>query len=173
MTPSDSEITTGQSRPGELYIAQQSDQQQLEWIGGSIMRILFDAGSTAGQLAMMRTRLRRGDASPLHVHHNEDEMFVLLEGSGVFWAGDQRHEVGEGGVVFLPRDIPHAYRFTSETADVLTICTPAGIEAFFRAAGHDLSRPKPEGWVLTPPMLAEAMVHHGGRIIGPPKTEAD
>ncbi len=164
------EPATATLRP---YVAQAADHQQLEWLGGGVMNVLFDAQSTGGQVALMRTRLRRGDAAPLHVHSNEDEMFVLLTGSGVFWAGDDRFEVGEGGVVFLPRNLPHAYRFTSETADVLTLCTPAGIEGFFRAAGHDLRQPKPAGWALTPATMAAALSQHGGRIIGPPKTEAD
>jgi quercetin dioxygenase-like cupin family protein len=155
------------------YVAQAADQQQLEWLGGGIMTVLFDAQSTGGQLTVLRTRLRRGDAAPLHVHSKEDEMFVLLQGSGVFWVGEDRFEVGEGGVVFLPRTLPHAYRFTSETADVLTLCTPAGIEGFFRMAGHDVRLPKPAGWVLTPATMAAALSAHGGRVIGPPKTEAD
>ena len=93
------------------YLAQASDQQRLEWIGGSVMSVLLDADATGGQLTMVRTQLKRGDASPVHLHTNEDEMFLLLQGSGVFWVGDDRHEVDEGGVVFLPRNLPHAYRF--------------------------------------------------------------
>jgi hypothetical protein len=76
---------------------------------------------------------------------------VLLQGSGIFWAGDQRWELSEGGVAYLPRNVPHAYRFTSPNADMLAIATPAGIEDFFRAAGWDLSRPRPDGWDITQP----------------------
>ena len=90
------------------YIAQATDHQQLEWIGGSVMRVLLDAEHTGGQLTVVRSRLRRGDASPLHVHRRDDEMFVLLRGSGVIWVGDERRELGEGGAAFLPRDLPHA-----------------------------------------------------------------
>jgi quercetin dioxygenase-like cupin family protein len=154
------------------YLAQASDQERLEWIGGSVMSVLLDADATGGQLTMVRTQLKRGDASPVHLHTNEDEMFLLLKGSGVFWVGDDRHEVDEGGVVFLPRNLPHAYRFTSETVDLLTICTPSGIEKFFRAAGHDLRDPKPDNWALTPATLAQAAAATGQTILGPPKTDA-
>lgn len=170
--PHDSPAPSEQATP-QPYIAQASEHQQLEWIGGGVMSVLFDAQSTGGQLTLLRTKLRQGDASPVHVHGNEDEMFVLLQGSGIFWVGDARYEVSEGGVVFLPRRIPHAYRFVSETVEILTLCTPAGIEGFFRAAGHDLREPKPEGWAMTPATMAAAMAQHGGRIIGPPKTAAD
>jgi uncharacterized cupin superfamily protein len=26
----------------------------------------------------------------VHVHHSEDEIIILLQGSGIFWVGDQR-----------------------------------------------------------------------------------
>jgi quercetin dioxygenase-like cupin family protein len=155
-----------------IYIAQASDHQQLEWIGGSLMTVLLDADATGGQLTVIRTQLRRGDASPLHMHSNEDEMFVLLKGSGIFWAGDERHEVEEGGVVFLPRNLPHAYRITSDTVDLLTLCTPGGIEKFFRAAGHDPRNPKPDNWALTPATMAQAAALVGQTILGPPRTDA-
>ena len=162
-------MTIAQARP---YIAQAGEHQQLEWIGSSTMSVLLDGQKTGGQMTLLRTALRKGDASPVHVHGNEDEMFVVLKGSAIFWVGEDRYEVGEGGVVFLPRQIPHAYRFTSDV-DLLTFCTPAGIEGFFRAAGPDLSLPKPDGWAITPATVGAAMAAHGGRIVGPPKTEAD
>jgi quercetin dioxygenase-like cupin family protein len=154
------------------YLAQASDHQQLEWIGGSVMTVLLDADATGGQLTMIRTQLKRGDASPLHMHSNEDEMFMLLKGSGIFWVGEDRHEVDEGGVVFLPRNLPHAYRITSDTVDLLTMCTPGGVEKFFRAAGHDLRNPKPDGWALTPATMARAAAVGGQTILGPPRTDA-
>ena len=73
------------------YLASAADHQQLEWIGGSIMSVLLDGAATDGQLTMLRTRLSGGAASPVHVHSAEDELFVLLKGEGIFWAGEQRH----------------------------------------------------------------------------------
>ncbi len=150
------------------YLANAADHQRLEWIGGGIMSVLFDTETTNGQLTVLRSRLSKGSAAPVHVHSREDEMFVLLKGEGVFWAGDERYELTVGGVVFLPRNVPHAYRFTSEDVDILTLCVPSGIEEFFRAAGHDLATPKPEGWKLTPASMAAAAELFGQRIIGPP-----
>lgn len=152
------------------YVAQAESHQQLEWIGGSVMEVLLDSAATNGQLTILRTQLRHGDASPLHVHGREDEILLVLSGTAVIHVGDDRHEVADGGVAYLPRDIPHAYRITSAAATMLTLTTPAGLEGFFRAAGHDLATAKPEGWAITPPMLAEAMAAHGGEILGPPPT---
>lgn len=152
------------------YLAQAADHQQLEWLGGGIMHVLLDGSMTNGDLAMVRTAAAGGSASPVHVHTSEDEIFVLLRGSGIFWAGEHRYELSEGGVAYLPRNVPHAYRFTSAAMDVLAICAPAGIEAFFRAAGWDRSRPKPDGWEVTPARMAAAAAATGQTILGPPLT---
>lgn len=150
------------------YLAQSAEHQQLEWLDASLMSILLDGAATEGQLTMMRTSLPEGAASPVHMHSAEDEMFLLLRGSGIFWFGDDRLELGEGGVVYLPRDVPHAYRFTS-AVDLITICTPSGSEGFFRQAGHDLRIAKPDGWAITPASLGAAAAAHGVTIVGPPR----
>jgi quercetin dioxygenase-like cupin family protein len=150
------------------YVAQAAEHQQLEWIGGQTLEILLEGSTTGGQVTVVRSQLVAGSASPLHLHHDEDEMFVLLRGEGLFWVGDERHEVGEGGAVFLPRDVPHAYCFTSPEADLLTICTPSGMEHFCRGAGRDLRSPRPDGWEVTVADLVRAAQAGGQEILGPP-----
>lgn len=150
------------------YLAQTADHEQLEWLGGGVMRIMLDGQRTDGQLTMIRSAAAGGSASPVHVHAREDEIIVLLQGSGIFWVGEHRWELSAGGVAVLPRNVPHAYRFTSETVDMLAVCTPAGTEDFFRAAGWDLSRPKPAGWEITPASMAAAAAATGQTILGRP-----
>lgn len=150
------------------YIAPAGQHQQLEWIGGHTLEILLDGHATDGQVTVVRSRLAAGSASPLHVHHREDEMFVILEGEGVVWVGDERHDIGPGAAMFLPRGIPHAYHFSSPTVDFLTICTPSGMEDFFRGAGRDLTTPRPDGWSVTMEALVGAAMAGGQEILGPP-----
>ncbi|WGX94251.1 cupin domain-containing protein [Nocardioides sp. L-11A] len=150
------------------YIAQAADHERIEWIEGSELQILLDGSHTANQVTVVRSSLGAGAASPLHLHREEDEMFVVLEGHGIFWVGDERHEVGSGGAVFLPREIPHAYRFTSPRVDLLTICTPSGMEGFFRGAGRRLTDPRPDGWEVSLDALVAAGIEGGQEILGPP-----
>jgi hypothetical protein len=63
--------------------------------------------------------------------------------------------------------------FISETADMLGLCVPAGLEEFFRAAGWDLSPPNPDGWAITPESMAAAAVAAGQTILGPPLAAGD
>lgn len=51
---------------------------------------------------------------------------------------------------------------------MVAICTPSGMEDFFRAAGWDLSRPKPDGWEITRESLPAAAAATGQKILGPP-----
>jgi quercetin dioxygenase-like cupin family protein len=155
------------------YVAQATDHQHLGWLGGSTIEILVDSVITDGQVLIMRADSTRGNGVPVHVHTREDEIFVLLEGTLVVWVGEERREVGPGAVAFLPRDVPHAYVVTSETAKILEIVAPAGLEQAFRAVGWDLSSPPPEGWLCTPDAVAQAMSKIGCRILGPPKHAED
>lgn len=151
------------------YLAQREDHQRLEWIGGSVFSVLLDAEATGGQLTVGRFDVGKGEAPPFHVHNKEDEVFLLLSGSALVWVGEEEHELREGGIVFLPRRIPHSYRITSDKADLLLIATPGGLEKMFRHAGRDLREPRPENFEISMRMLAEAAELSGNVVLGPPR----
>ena len=71
--------------------------------------------------------------TPPHVHANEDELFIVLEGEHEFTVGDAVFDVGPGAVVFAPRGVPHSHRrIVPRTGRFLTLVSPAGFEGFFR-----------------------------------------
>ncbi|WP_216900597.1 cupin domain-containing protein [Nocardia alni] len=149
------------------YLAQPEQQQQLEWLDGGTLAILLDGKATNDQLMMGRFSVSRGEAPPYHKHLHEDEVFLLIKGTALVWCDDQEYELAEGGVVFLPKQIPHGYRITSPTADLLMINTPAGIEGMFRETGRDKSTPRPPGFEVTPnPDIADK---YGNIVLGPPR----
>jgi quercetin dioxygenase-like cupin family protein len=152
-----------------LYLAQPGQQQRLEWIAGGTLTMLLDSDATGGQLMMGRFDVARGEAPPYHQHTNEDEVFMLIKGTALVWYDDTQYELEEGGAVFLPRQVPHAYRVTSEKADLLMINTPAGIEGMFRMAGRDMSAPRPADFQVSPERMAEAAKAFGNVILGPPR----
>lgn len=49
------------------YLAQAAEHEQLQWIGGGIMRIMLDSEKTDGQLTMFRSAAPGGTAAPVHV----------------------------------------------------------------------------------------------------------
>jgi quercetin dioxygenase-like cupin family protein len=150
-----------------FFLAGPDQQQQLEWLAGGTLAILLDSKATDGQLMMGRFSVSEGEAPPYHKHTREDEIFMLIKGTALVWYDDREYELAEGGVVFLPKGVPHAYRITSAKADVLMINTPGGIEDMFRASGRDKSTPRPANFKITPnPAIAE---RYGNVIVGPPR----
>jgi quercetin dioxygenase-like cupin family protein len=149
------------------YLAQPEQQQQLEWLDGGTLAMLLDGKATGGQLMIGRFDVAEGEAPPYHKHTREDEVFLLIKGTALVWCDDEEYELAEGGIVFLPKGIPHGYRITSKKADLLMINTPAGIEGMFREAGRDKSTPRPDGFQITPDPGAAA--RYGNVIIGPPR----
>ncbi len=149
------------------FLAQPDQQQQLEWLDGGTLAMLLDGKATGGQLMIGRFDVAEGEAPPYHTHTREDEIFLLIKGTALVWCDDQEYELAEGGIVYLPRNIPHGYRITSPKADLLMINTPAGIEGMFRETGRDKSTPRPDGFEVKPdPALASK---YGNVIVGPPR----
>lgn len=151
------------------FLAQPDQQQTLEWLDGSTFSVLLDSQATNGQLTVGRFAVAKGEAPPFHMHTREDEIFMLIKGTALLWLGDEQMELSEGGIVYLPRNIPHGYRITSDTADLLMIATPGGIEGFFRHAGRDVTTPRPDDFVITREKLVEASERFGQVVLGPPR----
>jgi quercetin dioxygenase-like cupin family protein len=150
------------------YVRSADEHQKIRWIGGSTLSVVLDSAATGGQLMVVRSDARLGDAAPVHVHDREDESFLVLSGSMLVWVGDDRYEVSEGGICMLPRKIPHAYRVTSQTATFLNLSTPAGLEQAFREAGWSQGGDPPADWAITPQGIAAAVAKVGCTVLGPP-----
>ena len=138
------------------------------WAGATRMSVVLDAQDTGGQFALLDQHGARGDATPLHRHQQEDEAFYVLEGEITAVAGDERHEVGPGSALFLPRGVPHAFLVTSETARLLTVVVPAGFDAFVRSAGIPVTGAGPSTWEFDLGRLAEPSRQAQIDILGPP-----
>lgn len=85
----------------------------------------------------------RTDGPPPHVHTREDESFVCLAGRLDVRLGGEEITIGPGDYLFLPRDIIHTFRNTSdEEARVISVVSPAGLEAYYQALANLPPGPK-------------------------------
>ena len=155
------------------YVTRGAEAENLEWIDGGVLRVLLDGEATDGRLTAMRSQSPGGAGAPVHVHARDDETVFILSGEVTFWAGRECWSLGAGDVAFLPRGLPHTYTVTSDTSEMLLVCAPSGLEAFFRTAGWDPTRPKPEGWVLDMATLEAAAAATGQTILGGPLEPGD
>jgi mannose-6-phosphate isomerase-like protein (cupin superfamily) len=64
-----------------------------------------------------------GGGPPLHVHHQDDEAWYILDGSLTFRFTDRTIELAAGGAVFVPSGVPHTFAAGSEGARYLIVTT--------------------------------------------------
>ena len=68
----------------------------------------------------------------LNIHPLQDEVFYVIEGEYYFKVGTDKHRLGVGDSIFLPRNVPHAWTQVSEKGKMTIIFQPAGkMEEFF------------------------------------------
>jgi quercetin dioxygenase-like cupin family protein len=112
---------------------------------------------------------------PLHLHHNEDETFYILEGEVTIRVGEERIDLEAGDYLFAPRGIAHAYVVRSERARMLVTASPGGVEQFFVRHGVPVTGSEPPTDAVMPPMdeLARLFADYGCDIVGPPLSLKD
>ncbi|MFE7439637.1 cupin domain-containing protein [Streptomyces chartreusis] len=71
---------------------------------------------------------------PLHTHTREDESFLCLAGRLEVTLGDSVYVMEHGDYMYLPRDVPHAFRNPyGEESRVISVVSPAGLERYYQA----------------------------------------
>jgi mannose-6-phosphate isomerase-like protein (cupin superfamily) len=141
-------------RPATGHKVERDEGERLRFSGADVV-IRASAESTGGAFGIVE-EIDPLD-TPRHVHSNEDELFYVIEGEHVFELGDEEHRVGPGGLVFAPREIPHAQRrVVPRTGRILTMVSPAGFEGFFR----ELSAAESDG-SIGPEVYARVSARYG------------
>ena len=105
---------------------------EARWWFASLSEIVLTAEQTGGALSVIEVTEPPGVEGPLHVHHREDETFVILEGEVTFEVAGRAFAAGAGDVVFGPRGVPHAYRVGDAGCRMLFVMTPGGFEGLVR-----------------------------------------
>jgi quercetin dioxygenase-like cupin family protein len=113
---------------------------RLIWSFNMLMDVKATAEETGGALALMDSWLTPAANPPMHVHHDEDEAWFVLEGELEFFvAGQESRRAGPGDFVFGSRGVPHRFEVCTPEARMLVLTTPGGAERFFREMGEPVS----------------------------------
>jgi quercetin dioxygenase-like cupin family protein len=141
------------------------------WAFGCLTTIKASGKNTGGRVAVIEQVGLQGVGSPLHVHHNEDEWFYVLDGELTFWVGGKVIVAPAGSFMFGPRGIPHTFLISSPPARFLLVAEPGGFDDFIR----EMSVP---ALTLTPPppptkppdmqKIVATAARYGIEILGPP-----
>jgi quercetin dioxygenase-like cupin family protein len=158
------------------------------WFLGTFVKVKLEGAHSAGRLGIFEVVLPRGAAPPLH-SHPQDETLCVLDGVLTAWVVESELAAGEdgaeprwvseraqqchaGAVVYAPGGTPHTFRVESDTARVLTLSTPAGIEQFARALAEPARwpwLPPPTDGPRVPATKMEAAMREFGMVAhGPP-----
>jgi mannose-6-phosphate isomerase-like protein (cupin superfamily) len=143
------------------------------WFLGTLVIIKATGEDTGGAFTLLEQLAPAGFGPPLHVHHQEDESFLVLEGRVRFRCGDQEFIMESGGHVFLPKGIPHVFRVEGVTpARLMQMTLPPGFERLVQEIGVPaLDRTLPPPGSITPDLI-DRLVALGPKynfsVVGPP-----
>jgi quercetin dioxygenase-like cupin family protein len=142
---------------------------QQVWFLGTL-QILRVAGETVdGRYSLVEALLPHLASPPLHTHP-QDESFIVLDGRLTVVAGADRFELRAGGSMAVPMGVAHTFRVDSDTAKVLVLSTPAGIEQLFLDGGVPATAPRlppPNTPRPSPEEMAEIFKRNKVANVGP------
>jgi quercetin dioxygenase-like cupin family protein len=138
---------------------------KLKGVNANIQDVKVSGSDTEGGMAIFeQTSISHGKGTPLHVHHSQDEVFYVLEGSYYFQVGDEKFSLTKGDSIFLPRTVPHSWIQVSETGKMTVIVQPAGKFEDFLVTIASLDHEP------TPKEIQKIFADNDMQVVGPPLT---
>lgn len=133
-------------------------------IGKENWGLYLNGDDTNGRFDIFEGNIGYLDGPPLHVHQDQDDTFVVLEGTLTLQIGDELFELGPGDVASAKPGTPHTYtNLEKETkVRILNLMTPG----HFDKALIDFSKLTPED--LMSDKVVEVAAKHKVAIVGPP-----
>jgi quercetin dioxygenase-like cupin family protein len=145
------------------------------WFLGTLAIIKVPGEASDGRFALIEFLFPRHASPPLHTHP-QDESYIVLEGQLTVQAGGRRFELAPGAAAVVPMRVAHTFRVDSNTARVLVLSTPAGLEEMVRDGSVPAITPTlPPGETPrpTPEELEGIFRAHGQVNVGPPLGPGD
>lgn len=108
---------------------------------GDSIRFKIGPEESQGRLTVGFGTTPPGGGPPPHVHHNEDECFIVWQGKMEFLVDGEWIPGNPGDVVFLPKDTPHTFRNPGQdVCSHFVITNPCGFETFFTRCSDEFAR---------------------------------
>jgi mannose-6-phosphate isomerase-like protein (cupin superfamily) len=128
---------------------------------GEKFRIRTPAQDTDGAYAVLEFVVQPKNAIPMHIHQNEEEHFIVIEGTLRMAVGGKPLDVLAGTAVTAPKGVPHAWcNLTDSPVRMLVVFTPGHLEGLFRAVTAKATWSSED--------LMELGNSFGIRFVGPP-----
>ncbi len=148
-------------------VRETGEGEQRWFCGGGLHTMKATEQETGGAFLMFEDQLDAGKVTPLHRHPDADETFYMLEGEILLHIDGEQRTLGTGGIVVMPRGVPHAFMVTT-AARMLCLQTPGSGEAFYRHASEPASPGDQPAPVDFDRVRAAAAATGAIEILGPP-----
>jgi quercetin dioxygenase-like cupin family protein len=90
------------------------------------------SAQTGGAFYLCEAVFAPESGSPLHIHHYEDEVIHVLEGVIDIRLDKEKLHAPVGGIIHLPKNIPHALQNPLKTPlRIMVYAIPGGLENYF------------------------------------------
>jgi quercetin dioxygenase-like cupin family protein len=90
------------------------------------------SSQTGGAFYLCEAEFAPESGSPLHIHHYEDEVVYVLEGAIDVRLDKAKLHAPVGGIIHLPKNIPHALQNSLKTIlRIMVYAIPGGLENYF------------------------------------------
>lgn len=141
--------------------------EDLNMGGGSKLSLKVTGEQSNGSVTVLEGIVLEG-GPPLHIHDDEDEIVIIMEGELTYQVGEKKGVVRTGGILWFPKGIPHAVaNHSGKPCRFVTVATPAGIEKLFKEQ-RDYIVSLPEGILPSPEALANLPSAKTRKAVGPP-----
>jgi quercetin dioxygenase-like cupin family protein len=144
---------------------------QSVWSLGGRFTVKVAREDADGRFSLVETLAFRSTEPPLHIHHNEDEAWYIVDGQMTFYVGDDVLQAVAGSFVFAPSGIAHTFTVDVEPTRVLVLASPAGFERFALELGQLATSDKPPAGLAVPgpDVLGPVGQRYGIEVVGPPR----
>ncbi len=113
-----------------------ADPDQWFWFPGHSFCMKATGKDTGGTSAWLMAENGPKQGVPFHKHANEDESFLVVDGTFEITVGDTTVTGGPGTYAFGPRGIPHRWtNVGSGRGRIMNVFTPSGFEGLFYEIG--------------------------------------
>jgi mannose-6-phosphate isomerase-like protein (cupin superfamily) len=140
-----------------LPISHESKSEWSEITPGERFSIRVSSQETDGAYTVLEIVADNRYGTLMHIHQNEDEHFIILEGTAHLAYGDKAAVARAGTSITVGKGIPHAWcNLADSPLRMLLLFTPGGIDELFRttAKGGDSN-------------IAALLDKFGTRMVGP------
>lgn len=151
-------------------------EQTRLWFLNTLVEIRVPHVTGHDQITIMEHVAPFGNSPPLHIHRNQDEGFIVLDGHLKVLMDGKELSGRTGDYLLAPKGVAHTYCVTSKpSARFITVTRGGDFEGLVRFLGRpalrdELPAPSPPPTPVQVADLVAACKTFGIDIVGPPLT---